>query len=102
MLNLGTSFDTAGPLYHRLGRVLIQRIRRISFMWRIRRISSGAIQYHYHKWHHYGFHNSGGAAEGGPPSVVEAAEGRLHTIVMVDGDVNGWIKGRMLTIVRIQ
>ena len=28
--------------------------------------------------HHNGFHNNGGAAEGGPPIVVEAAEGRLH------------------------
>ena len=28
--------------------------------------------------HHNGIHNNGGAAEGGPPIVVEAAEGRLH------------------------
>ena len=28
--------------------------------------------------HHYGFHNSGAGAEGACPTVVEAAEGRLH------------------------
>ena len=28
--------------------------------------------------HHYGFHNSGAGAEGARPTVVEAAEGRLH------------------------
>ena len=27
---------------------------------------------------HYGFHNSGAGAEGARPTVVEAAEGRLH------------------------
>ena len=27
---------------------------------------------------HNGFHNGGRAAEGRPPTVVEAAEGRLH------------------------
>ena len=28
--------------------------------------------------HHYGFHNSGAGAEGARPTIVEAAEGRLH------------------------
>ena len=28
--------------------------------------------------HHYGFHKSGAGAEGARPTVVEAAEGRLH------------------------
>ena len=28
--------------------------------------------------HHFGFHNSGAGAEGARPTVVEAAEGRLH------------------------
>ena len=28
--------------------------------------------------HHYGFHNSGAGAESARPTVVEAAEGRLH------------------------
>ena len=32
--------------------------------------------------HHYGFHNSGAGAEGARPTVVEAAEGRLH--------IGGW------------
>ena len=32
--------------------------------------------------HHYGFHNSGAGAEGVRPTVVEAAEGRLH--------IGGW------------
>ena len=31
---------------------------------------------------HYGFHNSGAAAEGAAPTVVEATEGRLH--------IGGW------------
>ena len=54
------------------------RVRRIKFMWWMRRMSSGAFQNRYHKWHHYGFHNSGAAAGGARPTVVEAAEGRLH------------------------
>ena len=32
--------------------------------------------------HHYRFHNSGAGAEGARPTVVEAAEGRLH--------IGGW------------
>ena len=36
--------------------------------------------------HHYGYHNSGAGAEGARPTVVEAAEGRLHN--------GGWKGGK--------
>ena len=37
-----------------------------------------------------GFHKGGRAAEGGPPTFVEAAEGRLHYIG--DGEVANIVK----------
>ena len=36
--------------------------------------------------HHYGFHNSGAGVAGARPTVVEAAEGRLHN--------GGWAGGK--------
>ena len=63
-----SSRNGADPLYQRLGRILIQRV--LAY-WRIRCISSGAVQYRDYKWHHYGFHNRGAGSEGARPSVVD-------------------------------